>query len=321
MSNYRHYFIALWLILMQIIGFAQYDSSLKRSESFSKEISLVTENDVFLKLYSDRYYSNGLFFKYSWLSRNPDKKIIHAIDVGQEIYTSQRSRISSVSEIDRPVCGWLFSKYQQSIFNAKKNLIRWELMVGALGKASLAEQLQNNYHKLLGIRQVNTWNYQIKDELGINSSFTYATNLWFKNSRHFSLKPMLQARLGTTFTNAQIGLIVQAGTFERNDQSALFGARLNRNPATSNTKELFLYTFPQIIFQGYNATVQGGLFRRDKGPVVSIIEPWIYKQHLGVMYAEKRFTLGFTAVFQTREAKTQQKNHYYGSLALGYQFN
>jgi hypothetical protein len=59
---------------------------------------------------------------------------------------------------------------------------------------------------------------------------------------------------------------------------------------TRKNHELFFYWHPQMIVQGYNATVQGGLFSKGSGAVLKDIEPWMFQQNWGICYAEGRWT-------------------------------
>ena len=49
-------------------------------KKFSKELSVTTDNDLYVSFKRDRYYTNGIFLSYSYLSKfsntNLDKKII-----------------------------------------------------------------------------------------------------------------------------------------------------------------------------------------------------------------------------------------------------
>jgi hypothetical protein len=85
--------------------------------------------------------------------------------------------------------------------------------------------------------------------------------------------------------------------------------------------EFFLYYHPSLMFQLYNATVQGGMFRKDKGPITSSIEPFMFSQQLGIMFSLHRYTAGLQVTFQSKEATTQRSQHSYGSFQIGYAFN
>ena len=49
----------LLLLFLTVVSFSQ--------EKFTKEFSIVTDNDLYISLEKDRYYSNGLFLSYRYI--------------------------------------------------------------------------------------------------------------------------------------------------------------------------------------------------------------------------------------------------------------
>jgi hypothetical protein len=70
----------------------------------------------------------------------------------------------------------------------------------------------------------------------------------------------------------------------------------------------------------YDATIAGGIFNNDKGPVTFNAKPLILSQELGLAYAKKRWTIDFSLIFRTKETKTMFYAHQYGSFDLYYRF-
>jgi hypothetical protein len=86
-------------------------------------------------------------------------------------------------------------------------------------------------------------------------------------------------------------------------------------------RELFLYYIPSIYYHGYNATLQGGLWRDDPAKDQYTIEKIMYTHQMGFMLASGRSSLGLSYSFQSREAKEMlYKTHQYGSLFYGLRF-
>uniref|UniRef100_UPI004047D54A lipid A-modifier LpxR family protein n=1 Tax=Polaribacter sp. TaxID=1920175 RepID=UPI004047D54A len=50
-------------------------SSVFSQNSYSKSISLVSDNDLYTSTYRDRYYSNGLFVRYQFLGTSANEKL------------------------------------------------------------------------------------------------------------------------------------------------------------------------------------------------------------------------------------------------------
>ena len=294
-----------------------------KPQFFSKEIYGITDNDNYLLQKKDGYYTNGVFFTYTWLPKKAkDKRKLTSVEIGQTIYTDRTRKIINRSQIDRPFTGYLYGKYKETFFGKKEDVLQWSVALGTIGKNSGGEWLQKHYHSIINIYSFYGWEFQLNNAIGLDGNFTYApVILPQKENTYVTLKPILAANIGNTFTNANIGLMLQAGFFERNSQSALWNARLNSNAVkTKRHFELFGYYHPQLVYQAYNATVQGGLFLKDKGPLTSDISHWMYQHKLALVYAERRFTVGLAAVFQTKEAKIQTAFQRYGSLSMGYRF-
>ena len=135
-----------------------------------------------------------------------------------------------------------------------------------LGPASWGEGLQNSYHKLFGYSRFNGWQYQVQNALGIDLGAAYAQTV-LEDSSWFKLVPQATVNLGTTYTNASIGMYTVIGSFEKNSHSVLWNAGVSAVSENKHRKsELFMYWYPQIIYQVYNGTVQGGLL--NKGMMV-----------------------------------------------------
>ena len=76
------YFLFLVLVFVPLFTISQ--------EKFSREISFITENDLYTSVVRDRYYSSGIFLVYRYLSNKKNKsqeKRILEWKLGQEMYT------------------------------------------------------------------------------------------------------------------------------------------------------------------------------------------------------------------------------------------
>ncbi|MBN9296455.1 MAG: lipid A deacylase LpxR family protein [Filimonas sp.] len=285
------------------------------------QLSLVSDNDFYLAQYNDRYYTNGIFFNYNWVVKQPSaKKIIHSLQLGQLMYNPIDYEHKEPEYIDRPYAGFLFLTYSQTHFFGKESVLQFSATGGITGKPSLTQALQQWYHHTVGFKKPEGWKYQVTAEPGLNMGALYATTLFPTNNQAVAIKPVIQASLGNTFTNAKAGFLFQLGSFEKNSQSIAWNASVsNTHEKTRHNYELYFYFYPQIIAQGYNATVQGGLFVENKGLVKDVM-PFMYQHTIGGMYSEKHIYLGLSVVYQTKEARTQIQDQRYGSILFGYRF-
>lgn len=292
-----------------------------QKEQYSHQLTITSDNDFYLAQYNDRYYTNGIFINYAWAAKDTLHKKINALELGQLMFNPNDYLKSGTAVIDRPYAGYLYLSGSQTRFLQHDQVLTLGVTLGITGKPSLAEALQNWYHHIAGFRHPTGWVYQVTTEPSLNLHARYIATVISSESGSFALKPVLELHAGNAFTNAQFGAMLQLGTFEKNKETALWNAGIGRgSSATQKPYELFLYFHPELIVQGYNATVQGGLFRQDKGFTRSLetLEPVFT---LGAMYARNRFVLNAAAVYQGRETPYQLVPQQYGTLQVGYRFN
>lgn len=298
----------------------------QRIDHYSKEITLTSDNDNYLVQKRDGYYTNGFYFSFQHLSKSSRsrEKAIMRYELGQMIFNPYKYSITDPEQMDRPFAGYLFVKATRSRFlNTGANL-QYSLSVGTIGGSSGAQKTQRTYHDLINIYPVEGWDYQVRDELGINLGAQYAHPLTGKLTpgQVFDLHAIGKANLGNTFTNATAGFIFRIGMIESADQSIAWNSRLHRSkPKYLHAREFFAFYQPEGMVQLYNATLQGGMFRSRKGPVTTSVQPWLYQHRVGLMYAVRRVSAALAIVHRTKEGRTMRRAENYGSVQLGYRFN
>ncbi|MEO8819834.1 MAG: lipid A deacylase LpxR family protein [Ginsengibacter sp.] len=298
------------------------------SKIYSQQLSITTENDYYLFQGKDAYYTNGIILNYSRIHHTGNTKFIKQIDqyeIGQKLYTAFSRKIYHPEQIDRPIAGYLYAKFSRSDFMINNRLFQWGVSLGTIGKASLGEQMQDGFHKLIHVNPSIwgwIWNYQVRTEPGVNLHALYAKGLVGAKTTFFQLTPVTNVTLGTSFTNISQGIFFQFGKLKLASESAYWNAALEENRADEiKGSELFFYYSPDLKYQLYDATIQGGLFRKDKGPIISTVKPFVFTQQLGALYSFDRYTLRLGVVFETRDASSQRFNHTYGSIQGRYRFH
>jgi len=300
------------------------------SQEHPYELKVVTENDSYRWKLHDGYYTNGLFIHFNYLPRRlnariPEEsrlvKITSSYQVGQMMFNPESITDVTPDQIDRPYAGYLFARKGFTFLYRNGNVLNASLSVGTIGPASLARPAQLLIHRTFHFKRPYGWANQVNNEIGLNAQLQYqydfirsaAINKWI------DVHGTSQVTLGSTFTNASAGLLFQIGLLERADQSAMYDARINRGDQRARrSTELFVYFHPQYLYQVYNATVQGGLFTSDKGPVVAPISPWLYRHETGFVLARHRWTATVTYALKQREATTMHHVEKYGGFSLAY---
>jgi lipid A 3-O-deacylase len=302
---------------------------LHAQDDYLHDFRITSENDNYMLTFRDGYYTNGVFLNYSHPSkwRRGDKiaKIISGYKAGQMVFSSESFRNNRLDKIDRPPSGYLFVERSASFFYKKGHILNAAVAIGATGSSSLAHEVQAWYHEAMNLPRVRGWDYQLNGEVTVNFSADYYYNiLGVKNKRsNFELMGTGSLSLGNAFTNASAGAMVKFGNFEDPFHSAFYNARTGRGTgaALKRKAEIFVYYWPQLTYQFYNATVQGPLFEKEKGPIVSDIEPVVFIQHWGMFYSESRWTASFQITRKQREATSMRRNkEKFASLTLGYRF-
>ncbi|MDR0794136.1 MAG: lipid A deacylase LpxR family protein [Chitinophagaceae bacterium] len=298
----------------------------KKSSIYSKEFSVITENDAYLLTGDDGYYTNGLFLNFSWTGNKISaNKKIHSLEIAQLMYTGQYGFFTDLSDIDRPVTALLYAEYKQTSFNKNESVLQWSAMGGEMGAQALGRQTQDMVHNMIDTYTPTEWQFQLHSSVGANAEVNWAPNVFHNTGeKHFAFTPQVNARAGMFFTDASTGFVIQWGAFEKNSRSALWNARIGRSQETAGKKkELFFYFSPMVGYRIYNATVQGGLFTHKQDDAQGLsrsLVPFFYRQKIGVLYAKNRIDAGFSIVFDSREAEEQRTNHWYGSIKIGYLF-
>lgn len=281
----------------------------------AQEIEFKTENDAYMLASEDGYYTNGLEAAINWKAKKSSK--IHNVSIGQNLYTSEEGGSVLIHKIDRPVTGFLYGSYSQTFFGEKNDVFKAEATVGVIGPAAFGKDVQVFVHKVFDMYDPKgVWEYQLNNAVGVNLDFLWSKRLL--NTSTLDLNSHVEAQLGTLFTKAKLGGVLKIGKRNDNQTSSYWKSRSNDKDLK---KEMFFYIKPTIIFSAYDITIEGGLFRDDKGPVVGDLKPISFNQSIGAIISWKKFTVDVSANFQTKEAKDQNINYWYGSVGFRYVIN
>lgn len=293
---------------------------------FRQEIMITSENDNYTLQLTDGYYTNGIFAQLSYVGRQQPKgfiKKVQSFEIGQQLFNPARFDSIKIETQDRPFAGYLYAKFQQQLFVKRHAaLLGWSVRAGAIGRPSMAEEVQRMYHHLIGIYDVQGWQNQVADEWSLQLSAHYTRSLLNRppEKRRWDIAATGMANLGNVFTDISGGLLLRAGWMESYQNSAHWGARVSREGGAAPVlkRELYFFVQPLITWQAYNATLQGGLFTRHKSPKTVAIEPWVLATQLGFKWAQNRWTLGMHYTHRSRQAKAQLRPENFLSVQLAY---
>lgn len=302
-----------------------------RTKTAQQQIGLNFDNNFFLFNGDDGYYTNGTFVKYNRIDRRFSDRIVKQVfsfELGQKIFIAHSRKIlpspnltlgvpGGIDQIDRPIAGYLFGKISQTKFYKNQTLLELGISAGSIGGNSLSQNVIEVWHQAIGIKDYWNWvwNYQVKNEFGINLHSTFAHSL-LRQTSFLQLTPITQATVGSTYTDVSQSFLFQAGKVRHMSSSSFWSSRLATKESTEENLglELFIFYKPEIRYQIYNATIQGGMFSNDKGLVLSEINPFVLAHEFGVQFSRPQFSLRYSMTFQSKEAKSQFFNQSHASI-------
>lgn len=296
---------------------------------FRNELLVISENDNYTLQIRDGYYTNGLMFRYSYVGNLKgnntlrfDKKV-QSFELGQQIFNPVRFDSLRLAGQDRPFAGYLYGRFEQKLFPSSNNsALVWNVSAGFTGKNSFAKEVQRWYHGVIGIYDVQGWGTQIASEFTLNLGATYARSFFAKpqENRRYDIAGVAQANLGSAFTDAGAGVLLRAGLMENYSNSAHWGSRISSEATTApkHHKEFYFFIHPSIVWQGYNAMLQGGMLSSGKSPRTVPIEPFYFVTQIGFKLAQNRGTLAMHYVNRTRQAAGQIRNENFVSIQIAY---
>ncbi|MGV8878809.1 MAG: lipid A deacylase LpxR family protein [Sphingobacteriaceae bacterium] len=299
-----------------------------QTKSYKNEFGLRSDNDSYLAQGSDRYYTNGLFLSFrhaldqNKLNGSKIHKKILGFEIGQRMYNAQSGYLPDSRYIDRPFTAYLFAESSLTLLYTSESTLKLNTQIGVIGPAALGQEAQNVIHDTFGFYTLNGWQYQLKNEVSLNLAAEYSHLI--TRGKSIDLAANAYGHLGNAFTGAGVGLLLRAGNFNQFFQSASTESIVNNRLETTRTLhdyEFFFYGRPIINYVGYDATIEGGLFRSDKGPFIFDQKKLVLSQQVGVTYAKNRWTIDANAIFKTKEVESQAKAHQWASVGLKYRFN
>ena len=299
-------------------------------QSYKNEVGFMTDNDFYIAFQQDRYYTEGTFayFRHALKQENLkpglEKKIVD-FELGHNIYNPFWSHAPDPEKHDRPFAGYAYASATMGWFYKNESILKASAQLGLLGPNAMAKETQTFFHKevLKAYYSVEGWEYQVKNELGINFDLSYQKLFFHTRNRLIDVSGSSSVQIGNTFSGANAGLVLRFGKMNPFYESSFSNSRIKNKPGDTRRAplELFLFTKPQVNFAAYDATIQGGLFRSDKGPVTYGIKHWVYTQQIGLNFGWKRFSTKAIVTLKTKEVQSSAKAYHYASGIFSYHFN
>lgn len=316
MRLYKFLLIIFSPFICQNFAYSQYNS-------YRSELGFVSDNDAYLAIGQDQYYTNGLFLHFrraAKINENKNPKIskkIWELRFGQQMYNASSGYAPVKQLIDRPFAGYLFGSYASNWLFTNEQSLKAEIQVGTIGKSSLAEKSQKLYHQAFGFYDIDGWEYQIQSKLGINIKVSYLLKLAGKLSKKTDLSFPTTLSIGNYFSGLDAGLLFRTGKISPLNNSIATNSSISNKEAYPG--ELYFFLKPKLSWVAYNATISGSMLGKPGEDEVTFdSKPLVFSQELGLAYSKERLDLGFSLIFKTKEIESNAKTHQYGSIKVSY---
>jgi hypothetical protein len=134
-----------------------------------------------------------------------------SFSLGTQAYTPDDTDADEIVEDEQPYAGWTY--LESTLYSVSKTQLRsLSLKVGMVGPASGAEHIQNGFHNLFGIDEVDGWNNQLENEVGVNLKYTQKWRIDVENDIiETAFIPFVSTELGNIATNASAGFSTRIG--------------------------------------------------------------------------------------------------------------
>jgi len=252
-----------------------------------------------------------------------------AFSIGQKMFTPNDTQRRDLIADDRPYAGWL---YVGAAFHNKnvRRLDTFEIQVGMIGEAALAEQAQNLVHDLRDIDRARGWDNQLDNEPGLVLIYEHKRRMFRRDllsQLGVDAITHLGVTLGNVYTYGSAGVEARLGWRLPADfgTSAIRPGGETNTPADASdprfdpTPGLGAHAFAAITGRviGRDIFLDGNTFSDSHS---------IDRSHLvadllvGAAITVGRVKLSYAQVFRTEEFDGQPRDHEFGSVSLTWTF-
>jgi len=297
-------------------------------QKFSIEYSLLTDNDLFVSSVKDRYYTNGMFFSYRYLSdhkKEKEEKRIIEWQLGHEMYTPYKAIVPSISEHDRPFAAYLYGSVGINRFYKNNQIFNTSFQVGVLGPAAFGKELQDFIHDIYDFDMAVGWKYQIKNSFALNFNASYLKHLLHNTSNYFDINWLSEGKIGTIYTNISSGFYSRIGfkPLQKLLNSIAFNASLNnKNTVYVREVESFVYVKSMLRYSLYDATLEG-CFLNSNNDVTKELIPTQFHLEVGFRFTANRFNFGYSYQYHSNKSKGLRygNGNIFGTILINYLIN
>jgi hypothetical protein len=280
-----------------------------------------------LDCYAEDYVFKGLVDTFSFLPFVGNEGYRHhfTMSFGQVIMTPDETDLRDPLPNTQPYAGLLYLS-AGLIAHSDRSMHKYEVLGGATGKLSLAEETQRLLHNLFGADDVKGWDHQIHTEpvLNLNYQFNYRLHeAELGKGWSLDLIPSMAAKLGNLRISTNAGALVRVGVH----MPKAFGPGIIKTGVESNV--VWIEEPRNGWSLDFHAGIDGELVGRDlflDGNTFKDYDRDVDKESFvgsyfgGVNFQYGRWGGSINFLYSTDTFKDQHGNNKYGSLSLNYRW-
>jgi hypothetical protein len=193
---------------------------------------------------------------------------------------------------------------------------------GFIGPAAGAKQFQRIAHHILGSREFDGWDDQLRSEPTLSVGYSRAWTGLFARSvsqQTFDLSPYAGVTLGTPYTYANAGVVARYGRMLPDDLPVVAVSLSPPRDGFRGARAFGWYAWGGVDARAVarNTFLDGSTFRDS--PSVDR-KTFQYDVALGIVVAWPRARLGFDVVRRSREFAGQVSADRYGQLVVSFAY-
>lgn len=320
-----------WRLTLVIFGITFWVGAQNISEpkTLTQELHLVVENDVWISLLSDQYYSSGIFGSYRHLldSTKYPKKVINSTrsyGLSQRIYTARLIDWELLEDLDRPYAGLISLFAQQQFYLENNQYIGVKLELGWMGPSSFTGDIHESWHGFFGLPTPRGWFAEVNDAPVINLFLDHGFQVARANGIELQADIILESNLamGTIFNSIGEHIVFRVGKLKPFPLSSFFGNTLGTKKPRQKSRiavEAYFFYSPGVEYVFYDGTLQGGLIERNPSIFTKDPRQWRSQHRAGLNFRYGVFDFNFIAFFQSRETDGVRR-HQYAAIELKQRF-
>lgn len=302
--------------------------------------TLLVENDVFTG--TDHHYTNGL--RLSYLSHEDDvapyiRRFAAAMPfmpdgaslrtgyaISHNIYTPDDTQAVALVPDERPYAGYLYAG--MAVVAESDNsfggiLDTWELDLGLVGPWALGEEVQNNFHSLIGSPEARGWANQLDNEPTVVLTYERKwRHIWRKPIKFldYDFIPHVGGSLGNVATYLDVGATLRMGQGLERD----YGPPRIR-PSLPGSGFFIPYdSFGWYFYAGvdgramaHNIFLDGNTFSNSHS-VDS--KTWVGDIQMGLVLSFDSVRIAYTHIYRTPEYRGQKSGDNFGAVSISASF-